>query len=56
VILAAGDPAKVIAAASGGLKYDLLVTGRHRSRDELARVHSLPFTLARLASCPVVAT
>jgi nucleotide-binding universal stress UspA family protein len=31
VILAAGDPAKVIAAASGGLKYDLLVTGRHRS-------------------------
>jgi len=56
VLLTAGDPAKMIAAASADVKYDLLVTGRQRSTDELSRVHSLPFTLARLASCPVVAT
>ncbi len=56
VILAAGDPTKTIAAASGAMQYDLLVARRDRSRDELARVHSLPFTLARLGSCPVVVT
>jgi len=54
VMLATGDRASVIAAASVGLKSDLLVMGRSRSRDEIARVHSLPFTLARLAACPVV--
>jgi nucleotide-binding universal stress UspA family protein len=56
LILATGNLASVIAAASVGLKSDLLVMGRSRSRDEIARVHSLPFTLARLAACPVVVT
>jgi nucleotide-binding universal stress UspA family protein len=55
LILAAGSVASVIAAASVDLKSDLLVMGRSRSRDEMARVHSLPFTLARRAACPVVA-
>jgi nucleotide-binding universal stress UspA family protein len=55
LVLAAGGAASVIAAASVDLKSDLLVTGRSRSRDEVARVHSLPFTLARRAACPVVA-
>jgi len=54
LILAAGDPAGVIVAASVALKSDLLVMGRNRSRDEMERVHSLPFTLARRAACPVV--
>jgi nucleotide-binding universal stress UspA family protein len=54
LMLAAGDPARVIAAASVASKSDLLVMGRSRSTDEIARVHSLPFTLARLAACPVV--
>jgi nucleotide-binding universal stress UspA family protein len=54
LILAAGSVASVIAAASVDLKSDLLVMGRSRSRDEFARVHSLPFTLARRAACPVV--
>jgi len=53
LILATGDPAKVIAAASAALKSDLLAMGRSRSTDEIARVHSLPFTLARSAACPV---
>jgi hypothetical protein len=53
-MLAAGDPARVIAAASVASKSDLLVMGRSRSTDEIARVHSLPFTLARLTACPVV--
>jgi hypothetical protein len=53
-ILATGDLASVIAATSVGLKSDLLVMGRSRSRDEIAHVYSLPFTLARLAACPVV--
>jgi nucleotide-binding universal stress UspA family protein len=51
--LATGDPARVIAAASVALKSDLLVMGRSRSTDEIGRVHSLPFTLARLAARPV---
>jgi hypothetical protein len=50
LILATGDLASVIAATSVGLKSDLLVMGRSRSMDEVARVHSLPFTLARLAA------
>lgn len=53
LILATGDRARVIAGASVALKSDLLVMGRSRSTDEIARVHSLPFTLARLAACPV---
>jgi len=53
LILATGDRAKVIADASVALKSDLLVMSRSRSTDEIARVHSLPFTLARLAACPV---
>ena len=52
-IFAAGERARVIASASVALKSDLLVMGRSRSTEEIARVHSLPFTLARLASCPV---
>ena len=55
LILAAGSVASAIAAASLDLKSDLLVMGRSRSRDEVARVHSLPFTLARRVACPVVA-
>ncbi len=55
LIFAAGGVAGVIAAASVDLKSDLLVMGRSRSRDEVARVHRLPFTLARRAACPVVA-
>jgi len=54
LMLATGDPARVIAAASVALKSDLLVMGRSRSTEPMARVHSLPFTLARLAACPVV--
>jgi nucleotide-binding universal stress UspA family protein len=54
LILAAGGAASVIAAASADLRSDLLVMGRSSSRDEVARVHSLPFTLARRAACPVV--
>ena len=54
LILAAGSVASVIAAASVDLKSDLLIMGRSRSRDEVARVHSLPLTLARRAACPVV--
>ena len=53
IVLATGDRAKVIADASVALKSDLLVMSRSRSTDEIARVHSLPFTLARLAACPV---
>jgi nucleotide-binding universal stress UspA family protein len=55
LILAAGDVASAVTVASADLKADLIVMGRSRSRDEIARVHSLPFTLARLAACPVVA-
>jgi nucleotide-binding universal stress UspA family protein len=54
LILASGNFASVITAASVRLKSGLLVMGRSRSRDEMARVHSLPFTLARVAACPVV--
>jgi len=54
LILAAGSVASVIAAASVDLRSDLIVMGRSRSRDEVARVHSLPFTLARRADCPLV--
>ena len=31
----------------------MLVMGRIRSSDEIARVYSLPFTLVLLAACPV---
>lgn len=54
LILATGALASVIAAASVELKSDLLVMGRSRSTGEIARVNGLPFTLARLAACPVV--
>lgn len=54
LILATGELASVIGTASLGLKADLMVMGRSPSRDEMARVNSLPFTLARLAACPVV--
>ncbi len=55
LILATGSVASAIAAASLDLKSDLLVMGRSRSRDEVARAHSLPVTLARRVACPVVA-
>jgi len=55
LILSAGGAASVIAAASADLRSDLLVVGRSSSMDEVARVHGLPFTLARRAACPVVA-
>jgi nucleotide-binding universal stress UspA family protein len=54
LLLATGDVASAVTVASVGLKSDLLVMGRSRSRDEIARVHSLPFTLTRNAVCPVV--
>jgi len=54
IILATGDVASAVTIASAGLKSDLIVMGRSRSRDEIARLHSLPFKLTRLASCPVV--
>ena len=45
LMLATGDRASGITAASVALKADLLLIGRSRSSDEIARVHSLPFTL-----------
>ena len=55
LILAAGDLAEAIAAASTDRKSDLLVVGHGRRGNEIGRVLSLPFTLVHRASCPVVA-